>query len=69
MSEHPVREFTVLICEQCLNLEGAMCNNPECYFCRRTMKEVSEYLDMLMIRPIIDGVQQPTIIISDKDNG
>lgn len=51
-----VRALTVHICEDCLNLRGEMCNEPGCRFCRRTMAEVSEYLDVLLIRPRIDGV-------------
>jgi hypothetical protein len=31
-----------------------MCNDPGCIFCRRTKKEVSMVLDMLLIRPIVD---------------
>ena len=51
-----VRALTVHICEDCLNLRGEMCNEPGCRFCRRTMAEVAEYLDALLIRPRIDGV-------------
>lgn len=51
-----VRALTVHICEDCLNLRGEMCNEPCCRFCRRTMAEVAEYLDVLLIRPRIDGV-------------
>ena len=51
-----VRALTVHICEDCLNLRGEMCNEPGCRFCRRTMAEVAEYLDVLLIRPRIDGV-------------
>ena len=51
-----VRAVTVHICEDCLNLRGEMCNEPCCRFCRRTMAEVAEYLDVLLIRPRIDGV-------------
>jgi hypothetical protein len=50
-----VRRFSILICEQCLNLEGEMCHNAYCTFCRRMMAEVGEYLDILHIRPVIDG--------------
>ena len=51
-----VRALTVHICDDCLNLRGEMCNEPGCRFCRRTMAEVAEYLDVLLIRPRIDGV-------------
>jgi hypothetical protein len=51
------REFTVRICDQCYRLEGQMCHNPECVFCRRTMVEVGEMLDALLIRPVVDGVR------------
>jgi hypothetical protein len=54
-----VREHPVRICEQCIRLEGAMCNNPACVFCRRTMAEVGAYLDALLIRPVIDGERMP----------
>jgi len=51
-----VRALTVHICDDCLNLRGEMCNEPGCRFCRRTMAEVAEHLDALLIRPRIDGV-------------
>jgi hypothetical protein len=61
-----IRKIEINICTDCLNLVGEMCHTlnlvgemchtPECVFCRRTMKEVEEYLNMLLIRPIIDGV-------------
>lgn len=44
---------TIHICEDCYNLKGSMCHNLECIFIRRTMKEIGEYLDMLLIRPIV----------------
>jgi len=47
--------YLIEICDDCYNLKGEMCSNPECRFCRRTMKEVGEYLDVLLIRPISDG--------------
>lgn len=46
---------TITICEDCYNLKGQMCHNPQCIFCRRTMKEVAEVLDILLIRPVVDG--------------
>ena len=51
-----VRAVTVHICDDCLHLRGEMCHEPNCRFCRRTMVEVADYLDVLLIRPIIDGV-------------
>lgn len=49
------REFKVRICDQCYRLEGQMCHNPECVFCRRTIGEVGDALEMLLIRPVVDG--------------
>ncbi len=49
----------IRICDACLSLEGDMCHEPACVFCRRTMAEVGEYLDALLIRPVIDGVREP----------
>lgn len=49
------REHVIRICEDCYNLAGEMCHTPECVFCRRTMDEVGEALDLLLIRPVIDG--------------
>lgn len=50
-----IKKYSIQICDQCFNLVGEMCHNPRCVFCRKTMKEVGELLDILMIRPIIDG--------------
>lgn len=49
------RVYTVRICDDCYALRGEMCHTPECVFCRRTMSEVGHALDMLLIRPIVDG--------------
>jgi hypothetical protein len=49
------RSYRIRICDECIALEGEMCHNSECVFCRRTMDEVGEYLDVLLIRPVIDG--------------
>lgn len=49
------KRYCVYICNQCYELEGEMCHNPQCVFCRRTMEEVGEFLDALLIRPVIDG--------------
>jgi len=43
------------ICDDCYELKGEMCHRPECVFCRRTMQEVGEYLDVLLIRPLVNG--------------
>jgi len=49
------RVYQIRICDDCIRLKGQMCHVPECVFCRRTMEEVGEYLDVLLIRPIVDG--------------
>jgi hypothetical protein len=36
-------------------LVGKMCRTPECIFCFKTMDEVAEILDALLIRPIVNG--------------
>jgi hypothetical protein len=59
-SEHPpstpgYRNYSIRICDQCYRLEGEMCHNPKCVFCRRTMQEVGEMLDALLIRPVVGG--------------
>lgn len=50
-----LKEYVVLICDACYELEGDMCHTPGCIFIRKTMTEVSDYLDSTSIRPIIDG--------------
>ena len=52
-----VRSYQIRICDECINLEGEMCHNSACVFCRRTMAEVGDALDMLLIRPVIDGAR------------
>ena len=52
-----VRAVTVHICDDCLNLRGEMCNEPGCRFCRRTMVEVADYLDVLLIRSPVSPVE------------
>jgi len=60
MKDDPkVRRYEIRICDQCIRLEGEQCHNPACVFCRRTMEEVGEYLDVLLIRPVIDGRRAP----------
>ena len=49
------RWFSIRICDDCFHLRGEMCHEPDCIFCRRTMAEVGEYLDALLIRPVVDG--------------
>lgn len=53
--QEQVRSYSVRICDQCIRLEGEMCHNPECVFCRRTMAEVREYLDATFVRPTANG--------------
>lgn len=50
-----IRAFTIHICNDCLDLKGECCNTPECAFCRRSMEEVKEYLNVLAIRPLVFG--------------
>lgn len=53
--EPKVHALTVLICQDCVDLKGETCNNPQCVFCRRTMVEVRHYLDVMLLCPIVDG--------------
>jgi hypothetical protein len=58
MTNEPVeatRSIAIRICNACYELKGEMCHEPECVFCRRTMAEVGEVLDLLLIRPVVDG--------------
>ena len=48
----------IRICRQCYELEGEMCHNPSCVFCRRSISEVGNILDALVIRPLIDGARE-----------
>jgi hypothetical protein len=59
MTMSDAKPHTIRICDACLRLEGDMCHEPSCVFCRRTMAEVGEYLDTLLIRPVIDGERLP----------
>ena len=52
-----MKKYQITICDACYRLEAGMCHEPGCVFIRRTRGEVSEYLDMLMLRPIVDGDQ------------
>lgn len=60
------KEFPVRICNACYNLEDGMCHNPYCVFIRCTRAEVREYLDRILIRPIVDGVSL-NLLIKEKD--
>lgn len=51
-----IKKYEIFICDDCINLKGEMCNNPECIFCRRTMKEVEELLDIILIRIKTDNI-------------
>ncbi len=57
MNMNKVRTYRIAICDQCCLLEGEMCHESQCVFCRRTMAEVGGHLDVLLIRPVIDGEQ------------
>jgi len=57
-----IRFFKIPICDDCIKLKGAQCNNPYCTFCRRSMVEVDEYLDALLIRPKVDGEHIPEVL-------
>ena len=55
MTTAGTHSYRIRVCDQCIALQGEMCHNPACVFCRRTMEEVGECLDVLLIRPVIDG--------------
>ncbi len=50
-----MKNRTIHICDACYELRGEMCHEPNCVFVCRTMAEVGELLDVLMIRPVVDG--------------
>lgn len=54
-NEETVHDYVVSICDQCIRLEGKACNNPRCRFYLWIMAEIGNYLDALLIRPIVDG--------------
>ena len=58
IDDHGIIACAIYVCTDCYNLKGEMCNNPYCVFCRRTMTEVGEYLDVLLIRPVVNGVRE-----------
>jgi len=64
-----MRTQTFNMCDDCYHLVGEMCHEPECIFCRKTMKEVSKILDVLYIRPIMDGVQRDFEMEDRRDFG
>jgi hypothetical protein len=57
-----IRRFVIRVCDDCVNLEGECCNNPYCVFCLTDIEQVSQILDRLMIRPVIDGKLLPEIL-------
>lgn len=69
--EYPVRQYSVSVCDQCIRLEGQMCHNPYCVFCRRTMEEVRECLNVTLIRPLVDGkpIFTPEETINTAESG
>lgn len=48
-------EYVVSICNDCYEFKGEMCHQPGCIFIRQTMDEVKEHLNMMLIRPKVDG--------------
>jgi len=50
-----MKAYTIQVCEDCYELKGEMCHNPECAFIRRTTEEIGELMDLLLIRPVVDG--------------
>lgn len=59
MNSPKLVKFTIEVCENCLNLEPGTCHMPGCCFCRMTANESSVMLNILNIRPIVDGIQLP----------
>jgi hypothetical protein len=53
--EVQVRRYQVDICDPCMKLEGSECHTPGCIFWLCTMGEVQEYLNRMLLRPLIDG--------------
>jgi len=52
-----VLRYVISICQPCIELLGQECHTPGCVFWLCSMREVSEYLNRLQIRPIVDGEQ------------
>ena len=49
------KHYTIEICDDCYELRGEACHNPACVFCRQDMETVGEVLDILLIRPVVNG--------------
>lgn len=64
-----LRQYTIIICDKCYQLEGNECHTPECVFFLKTMEEVKELLNILLIRPITKHGQLDFYPIEeDKEN-
>jgi hypothetical protein len=50
-----VRMYSVSICDACIRLDGEECHTAACIFFLRGMDEVREYLNRMLIRPIVGG--------------
>ena len=50
-----IRTYEIRICDSCYLLEGNECRTPECVFYNRNIIDITEYLDALLIRPVVDG--------------
>jgi hypothetical protein len=55
MTTSRMLEKTIQMCKDCYELKGEMCSTPECVFCWHSMAEVAEILNVLLIRPVVDG--------------
>lgn len=61
MTDEPkTRRYPITICDDCIHLKGQMCRTPECVFCWRSVPEIAEWLNVLLIRPVIDGERLDT---------
>jgi len=40
-----IKRYTILICDDCINLKGKACNNPACCFCRKSIDEIDTALE------------------------
>lgn len=50
-----MRIIGIQICDACYDLKEGMCHNPDCVFCRCTKDEVEHILNVLTIRPKVNG--------------
>lgn len=50
-----INQITIRVCQDCIELKGQECHEPECVFCFRGMEEVRVLLDKVLICPIVDG--------------